>query len=222
MKSIVIALPQPSVNVDVESEPPRPIGERISSFLRRYGAALFFLILLISGMIVGAVRTSSAQAMPGKMDEFFASLPVTFEKKTPIAVFSDSFSASFIFAAALCFLALTPAGLPAIPALVFFRGYEYGVVSGCLCVQYGFRGLAYFLSVMLAGSFLASLSLVYLSQFCLQCSGAMLLAAAGHAGGRALRDKFRDLIMNAAYAIILIVFASLTDTVLYLLIGRLF
>ncbi len=220
MKSIVIALPQPPRNTEREV---RPIQERLASFFRQYGMMLFFVIVLLSGFVCGAVRSVSGGSPDvSGLHGFLLTLPEK-SPKTPVMFFADSFSVSFVFTAALCFLALTPAGLPGIPALIFFRGYEFGVFSGVLCTAYGFSGLAYFVSVVLAGAFLSSIALVYLSQYSVGCSFSMLLAIAGHTTGAfTLRERFKELLINGAYALMIVVFSSLTDTLLYFLIGRLF
>lgn len=222
MKSIVIALPQTALPIEIEKP---PLGKRISEFLRQYGAILLLIALLLGGMVTGAVRTTADPARPlGTADRFFISMPQTNAGKTPVMIFADTFSVSFIFAAALCFFALTPSGLPAVPAVIFFRGFEYGVFVGRLCVEYGFKGLGYFLTVIFAGAFLSSLSLIYYSQYCLQCSLFMLLAIFGHVdtGAYSLRSRFRELALNGAYSLLALVFASLTDTLLFFLIGRCF
>ncbi len=218
MKSIVIALPQTNSALEHEK---RPAAERLVCFVRQYGIMLFLVAVLLSGFVCGAVRSSSGAAQLTGVDKFLITLPSSGDK-TPVMVFADSFSVTFVFAAALCFLALTPAGLPAIPALMFFRGFEFGLFSGVLCGAYGFSGLAYFISVVLAGAFLSSLALVYISQYCLGCSASMLLAVLGRAAGLPLRERFRELLINGAYSIMIVVFSSLTDTLLYFLIGRLF
>lgn len=209
MKSVVIALPQPEQQT---------FSSRAAAFIRSYGLLIFFTAVMLSGLVLGVVKGD----VPGKADKLFLPLPTVYEELAPLAVFADSFSSSFIFSAALCFLALTPAGLPAIPALVFFRGYELGILSGYLCLQYGFSGFAYFISVILAGGFLSSLALLYLSQYCIGCSAYIMLALAGHLSDKPMRDRFRELLVNVAYSLIMLVFASLTDTLLYCLIGRLF
>ena len=218
MKGIVIALPQPE-----KQEDKPPLRTRLALFFGKYGMMMFFVAVLISGVVFGAVHTvSDGSNALGKAERIFSSLPLTFEKKQPIAVFADSFSAAFIFTAALCFLALTPAGLPSIPAVVFFRGYEYGVFSCCLCKVYGFKGLAYYISVALSGTFLSAMALVYLSQYCIGCSASMMLAVSGRSPVTPLKERFGELMLHGAYSLIIIVFASLTDTLLYFLIGRLF
>ncbi len=219
MKSIVIALPQPS------EEQRQPFRERLKSFFRRYGAAVFFLAVLLSGFVVGAVRSTSGTGQSLSLaDRFLLSLPYSMSVRSPAMVFADSFCVSFIFAASLCFLALTPSGIAAIPAVIFFRGFEYGILAGHLCTAYGFKGLAYFVSVVFAGAFLSSLAFVYVSQYCMGCSLYMLLALFGNLvnGNNTLRTMFRELVLNVSYSLILIVLASLTDTLLFILIGRSF
>ena len=220
MKSIVIALPQPAPE-ETQTIRLSPI-QRLGGSVRRYGVAITITLFLLSGLVFGAVRSSRAGFSVSGVDRFLIMLPETLEGKTPVMVFADSFSVSFLFAAALCFLALTPSGIAAVPALVFFKGYELGVMCGALCSVSGFTGLAYYISVVFAGAFLSSLAVIYFSQYCIEFSFSILLAIFGHSFGCSLREKLRGLVLNGSYSLIMLVFASLTDTLLYNMIGRLF
>ena len=221
MKSMVISLP--STQPIITDMPREPLSKRIASFFRTYGLALLMIIMLLSGLCFGALRsTSDGGFYLTGAERFLITLPSAQEGKTPVMIFADSFSVSFIFTAALLFLAVTPSGLPGIPALMFFRGVELGVMAGVFCRSCGFTGLAYFVSVVLSGAFLSSLALVYFSQYCIGFSASMLLAAIGSRMPDALKGRLRELLMNGAYALLLIAFASVTDTLLYFLIGRMF
>lgn len=227
MKSIVIALPQPEHD-EPQLEPPyytEPHSSRFALFLRRYGMVVLFTALLLAGMVFGAVRAAplGESALNG-VDRFLLTLPGSSAQRAPLTVFADSFCVSFLFLFALCFFSLSPFGAALIPAVVFFRGYEHGLMCGVLCAEYEFAGLAYYISVVLAGAFLSSLALVYLSQYGVVFSGSMLLAIFDNIsfGGRTLRARSRELIMNAAYSLIVTACASLADTALYFLIGRFF
>lgn len=202
---------------------PESIGpvNKVIGFFKRFGLLIFLSALLLSGLVLGALNTAgSGEEALTAADRFMLPSLDPDSGCTPASVFGGSFSVSFVFAAALFFLALTPSGLPAIPALIFYRGYEYGVLSGVLCAD-GLSGIGFFLSVILAGAFLSSLALIYFSQYCLSSSLTMLLAVFGRAdSGALLRDRFRELVTNGAYATIIITFASLTDTVLWFIIAR--
>ncbi len=218
MKSLVISLPQ-----SVEQSETISLKYRLKMFFRQYGLVIFFLVLIISGMILGTINTvSSAPEKLNNTDKLFLSVPISFVKKTPFSVFADSFSASFVCVAALCFFSLSPAGIPAIPVLVFFKGYEYGVFAGYLCISQGFSGLAYFLSTAFAGIFLSSLAIIYFAQYCIGFSFSILLAVIGGDSAVPLKKKLVQLFLNGAYSLIIIVFSSLTDTLLYFIIGKLF
>lgn len=223
MKSLIIALPHSSDETVIQE--PQPALKRLREFFKQYGLMLILTCILLMGVAFGIFRTVSESGSSMTVaDKFLSFVPDGEKSKTPVMIFADSFSVSFIFAAALCFFALTPSGIPAIPAVIFFRGYEFGIAAGSLCLKSGFSGMAYYISVILAGEFLSSIALLYYSQYALSCAASMLLAVFGQTahGERSLRERFKELIMNGAYCLILVAFASLTDTVLYLLIGRLF
>ncbi len=223
MKSIIVAVPQPKFAYD--AKPYSPFKSNIKAFFRRYGMITFFIVVLFSGMIFGAVKAGAASDdILSRIDSLFSGSIISGNTATPAQTFVNSFSVSFAFAAALYCLALSPLGIVLIPGVVFFRGFEYGMSSGFLCVTYGLKGLIYYITVMLLGAFISSLALVYVSQYSIDFSFSMLFSVFGKptTDGRSLKAKIGELTLNCAYMIILIVFASLLDTALYYLIGGLF
>lgn len=223
MKSIIIAVPQP--NFAYDAKPYSPFRSNLKNYFRRYGMITFFIVVLFAGMIFGAVKAGTASDdILSRIDGFFSESFISDNTAVPASTFVNSFSISFTFVAVLYCLALSPLGVVLIPGVMFFRGFEYGMSSGFLCVTYGLKGLVYYISVMLLGAFISSLALVYVSQYCIDFSLSVMFAIFGKqtTDGQPLKAKFGELTLNCAYMIVLIVFASLLDTGLYYLIGGLF
>ena len=223
MKSIVIALPQPQQTGEFFVSEDRK-GSMVT-LIRRYGITVFFTALLLSGIAFGALRAvSTGRAALNALEKFLIPLPEQTADLTPITVFSDSFCTVFLLFTALCFSALSPAGLIITPALLFYRGCLCGLQAGILCDEYGFAGLAYYISVLLIGAFLSSAALICMARYCEAFSGSMLLALFDNisVGGRTLKMKLRELALCGACALIVIAASSLADTALYYLIGRFF
>lgn len=223
MKSIVVAVPQSKFSCT-----PRvysPLKSKINYFFVRYGSVIFFISVLFAGMIFGAVKAGSAnEDLLSKLDIIFSGSITLDGGETPAKTFIDSFGTSFMFLALLFCLSLSPLGIAGIPLAMFFRGFGYGISSGYLCITYGFKGLIYYIFVLLVGAFISSLALVYASQYCLNFSVSILYSIVGRhiPDGMTLRAKLGVLLLNCAYTIILIICASLVDTGLYYLIGGLF
>lgn len=223
MKSFIVAVPQPKIPRRYKRY--SPFKENLKCYFQRYGMLTLFIAILFSGMIFGAVKAgmASPEAL-SKIDSVFSRFMNLRNDRTPAQTFMNSFMVSFVFMAALYFSSLSPLGIFFIPALMFFRGFEYGISSGFLCVNYGLKGLAYYITVILLGAFISSLALVYLSQYCIDFSVSMMFSmfGKGTSNGVGLKVKLGEMTLNCAYMIMLIIFASLLDTGLYYLIGGLF
>lgn len=223
MKSIVVAVPQSKFFCT-----PRvysPMKSKITYFIRRYGSVAFFIAVLFAGMIFGAVKAGSASdELMSRLDVLFSGSITLENGETPARTFINSFGTSFMFLALLFCLSLSPLGIVGIPLVMFFRGFGYGISSGYLCITYGFKGLIYYIFVLLVGAFVSSLALVYSSQYCIDFSMSVFCSIIGRhiPGGMTLRAKLGILLLNCAYTIILTICASLLDTGLYYLIGGLF
>ncbi len=222
MKSIVLA-----VNPNESVKPGRfeSVKAVITYFFKRYGLISFFIFLLLSGMVTGASCAGiKNDEMIGKVLQKVTEHILIENDSAAISVFADSFTFSFVFAAAMLIMSLSPFGILIIPLIVFSRGFYCGIVSGHLCVTYGLRGLAYYIFVMLIGTFLSSLALVYISQYCLDFSVSVFreIFCKNNYVVEALRNKLGEMLLNISYMLILIGFASLADTVLYFIIGGLF
>ena len=140
----------------------------------------------------------------------------------PLEVFADSFVLSMVFTLLLICSAVSVLGVTAVPLIMFVRGILYGAVSGYLCIVFGLKGLAYYIAVLLPGGFISALALVYCSQYCMDFSVSVIMSVFGKDSSVMLKQRLKELIMNCAYMNIILIFASLTDTILYYLVGGLF
>lgn len=224
MKSLVVSVPQPKF-VYAQTSPYSSFRSNITYFIKRYGLITFFIIMLFAGMITGAVRAGSAdESLLDGLDILFSSNIAVRGEQTLAKTFINSFGTSFMFLALFFCLSLSPLGVIAIPLIMFFRGFGYGISSGFLCITYGLKGLVYYIFVMLLGAFISSLALIYASQYCFDFSKSMIVLIFSREGltSSSLKGKLGTLFLNCSYMIILIIFASLLDTGLYYLIGGLF
>ncbi len=223
MRGIVVSVPQSKILCRTSKY--SILKSNLIYFFKRYGMVTFFIAVLFVGMILGAVKAGSAnEELLDKIDVLFSGSISIRGDQTPAGTFINSFGTSFLFLALIYCFSMSPLGIIAIPLVMLFRGFGYGISSGFLCLTYGIKGLFYYILVMLIGAFISSLSLVYASQYCMDFSVSMLLSILGRPtfDGRGLKSKMSTLTLNCAYMIILIVFASLVDTGLYYLIGGLF
>ena len=223
MKSFIIAVPQPKIRRKYKRY--SPLKANLKCYFQRYGMLTLFIVILFSGMIFGAVKAGMASPeLLNKIDSVFSKFMNVGNSQTPAKTFMNSFTVSLVFMAVLYFSSLSPLGIFFIPTVMFFRGFEYGISSGFLCVNYGLKGLGYYITVILLGAFISSLALVYSSQYCIDFSVSMLFSmfGKGTSDGVNLKIKLGEMTLNCAYMIMIMIFASLIDTGLYYLVGGLF
>lgn len=223
MKSMIVSVSQQ--NTEDEYKPYSPMLSSFKCFLQRYGMISMLIVILFLGLIMGAVRIgmTGSNALSRINDIIFKFLNLN-SSQTPAASFVRSFSFSFAFIGLLYFVSISPTGLFFIPAVLFFRGFGYGLISGILCVSFGLKGLAYYITVILPGAFLSSMALLYLAQYCMDFSVSVLFLIFGRGteNNIGLRPKLGEMTLNCTYMIIVTVFASLIDTALFHLVGVLY
>ena len=223
MKSIIVAVPQSDAADEYKTY--SPLLYEMKCFLQRYGMISMLITILFLGLIMGAVRIgmTSSDAM-SRVNDFILKLLSYETSQTPAAAFIRSFVFSFVFIALLYLISISPTGLFFIPAVLFFRGFSYGIVSAVLCVSFGLKGLAYYISVILPGAFLSSMALLYFAQYCMDFSVSVLFLIFGKSAenNSGLRSKFGEMTLNCTYMIIVTVFASLIDNVLFHLVGKIY
>lgn len=223
MKCLVVSVPQSGIVCHQRNYP--KFKSNFTYFFKRYGLISFFIAVLFAGMIFGAVKAGVADSsLLDKLNSLFSGNLSVREEQTLARTFINSFGTSFMFLAVCFCLSLSPFGIIAVPMVLFFRGFGYGISSGFLCITYGFKGLVYYIFVMLVGAFISSLALVYASQYCFDFSKTLLFSIFGRQYSEAdgLRARLASLVLNCSYMIILIIFASLIDTGLYYVVGGLF
>ncbi len=217
MKSMIVRISQP-----VNCENSQGL-KKICDFFKTYGTIVMMGLMIIIGFCVGVIQLNLNGGVVSDTLELLISLPWKLSEKTPVMVFADSFSVSFLAAALMLFFAAAPSGMVTVPIVVFFRGCIFGVLAGVLAVQCGFAGLGYFVSVVLAGAFLASLAYIYFSQYCLDFSITILNELLGKISlGLPLKEQFKDLFLSFANTVLMLAFSSLVDTALYMAIGKSF
>ena len=225
MKSIVLAVRPAEQSGDFQRNRYRRAAALLRYFFSFYGMAAFFVTVLLSGMVIGAscAGIKHGELMSRAVEAVTEHITVN-RNSTAIGVFADSFTVSFVFAAAMILMAMSPFGIITIPTVMLARGVCCGIISGYLCVTYGLKGLAYYICVMLIGTFISSLALVYVSQYCMDFSFSVFrgIFCKNLYTGDTLRNKLGIMILNTSYMLILIGFASLADTVLFFLLGGLF
>jgi stage II sporulation protein M len=136
----------------------------IRAFLRRYGVQVFFVFLLLSGLVAGALCARNADLqLLSSLDFLFTTNLDARLSQSVIGTFCACFASDFVFLLTLFLLGLAPWGILAMPFVVLFKGFGTGLTAGYLIAEYSLKGAGFYLLVLLPGTFLFCIALVMLS-----------------------------------------------------------
>ena len=119
------------------------------------------IIFFIIGIFLGSamVKFSSDKQIEDITSLFLSSVKNRAEGQF-LNIFIKSLSSYFIFVLISFALGLTLWGFMVSFSVVFFRGFGLGVSAGYICMAYGFKGILFYLAILLPGIFLSSLAII--------------------------------------------------------------
>ncbi len=190
--------------------------------LRENNIIVLFSLLLICGMIFGAVFARNASFnILDKLDFLFYSNFKTRASQPIISIFAASFASSFIFIL-VCFLCgLSVWGMFIIPAVLFFRGFGLGLTSGYLYAAYKFMGVLFNLVVILPGAFLCCISILLAAREGSRFSKA-IASSATLKKGTISQSKMKIYLLRFGIFLMIAFLASLLDVFFSVCFGGLF
>lgn len=123
--------------------------------IKRHGITLMFAALLLTGLVLGAVYSRSADKNTLRsLDFLFTTNLESRLNQNTFGTFCACFASDFIFLLAVYLLGIAAWGIPFIAALLCFKGFGTGVTAGWLCVSHGLSGAGFYLLVLLPGTFI--------------------------------------------------------------------
>ncbi len=221
MKGIVVTLPRKSKNKEKSLRSPS-VG--VVTYLRRYGAITFYTFCFAVGMLIGSLSARSAgEGVRQSLDMLFTTNLSARLSQPMYMTFVSGLSSNFLFflCAFLCGLSLW--GLLPLFLIPAFKGYGTGLSAGYLFLNFGLKGIGFYLLVILAGTFLFTFSLI------IECSEAHRMSF------RLMRffmsDKsdrsttviyLRSFLLHSLFLLVLSVMAALCDMLLWTFFAKMF
>ncbi len=193
-------------------------------FIRRYGVHTAFVIILMSGLLGGAIYAGRADAvLLDSIDFLFTTnLDVRLEQNA-FDTFCACFASDFIFLASVFLLGLAPWGIPVLPFVILFKGFGTGLTAGWLISVYAIKGAGFYLLVLLPGTFLFCLALIILSAFSFGFSKKMFLITAGKSNKECNLHKESVIYCSRSMTALIMTFcAALIDAALWTLFSGAF
>lgn len=197
---------------------------RAGDILNRYGAVIFFTFIFGLGTLAGSICASRADvSLLQKLDFLFTTNLEERFNQSVFATFSASFASNFVFLIFLFLCALAPWGCLLIPFALVFKGFGTGLSAGYLFITYGFKGIGFYLLVMLGGTFVFCFALI------IECIQANLLSR--KIAGCIFRSDDTDtsltvlvkrFMLRSLYVLIISALASVIDMLLWTAFSGLF
>lgn len=134
----------------------------IKLFTQKWGGLILFALMLVLGLTVGCICSGGLSSGALKnLDFLFATnLPERLSGGA-LGAFCAGFASDFLFILAAFLLGLSLWGAAALPFVAFFKGFGVGVSAGYLLSTYGFKGVIFYVSVLLTGIVISGMALIY-------------------------------------------------------------
>ena len=178
--------------------------------------------MLVAGLTVGCVCSGglSSGALRNLDFLFTTNMP---ERLSGGAwgAFCAGFASDFLFLLAAFLMGLSLWGAAALPFIAFFKGFGVGVSAGYLILSFGFKGVFFYISVLLPGIVISGMALIYelnaaLGIFNTVCRALFKKAKAG------FREPLRLYLRSGLKYLIVTFFAAVIDAVLWVSLAGLF
>lgn len=154
--------------------PARRVDFRVTHLtrqIRRYSVAIFFTFMFAGGMLLGTLSAKSAdETILTRLDFLFTTNLSSRLEQSVISTFSASLASNFVFLIFVFLCGLAPWGMGLVFVAPAFKGFGTGLSAGYLFITYGFKGVGFYLLVILGGTFLFSFALI------IECIQAHLLS----------------------------------------------
>ena len=214
MKGIVLSFSRPKRFTGLNRKISVPDFRYI---IKRYGVKLLFTLMILLGMILGALYARSAQSEAlNSLDFLFTTNLEARLSQSAIGTFCACFASDFIFLLSAYLLGAAAWGLPFLLALVCFKGFGTGVTAGYLCLSHGMSGAGFYLLVLLPGTFLFCAALIGFAADALRFSRhAFSYTLSKQIPAASLRESLLRFTMRFFSALFVTFLASLLDAVLW-------
>ncbi len=189
----------------------------ISLFVKRYKIHIGFVVLLLLGLVFGAISARNADSQLLNSLDFLFTTNLDARLSHNIAeTFSACFASDFLFLFAMFLLGLAPWGIPVMPFVAVFKGFGTGLTAGFLISEYSFMGAGFYLIVLLPGTFLFCIAFLIIAANSFDFSKQMfMLTASKSVPEFSVRQRLMYYFSHSMSALIITFGATIVDTALW-------
>ncbi len=196
----------------------------LPKFMHRYSTVIFYTFMFAVGMLLGSLSATKADAtLLDKLDFLFTTNLSARLGQPVFSTFAASFASDFIFMIFVFLCGLAPWGMVAIPVAPAFKGFGTGLSAGYLFITYGFKGVGFYLLIMLGGTFIFTFALII---ECIQAHSFSCTVAGvvffSKSNSVSVSAHLRTYLVRSVYLLILTAAAALTDMMLWTAFSGLF
>ncbi|MBQ8795767.1 MAG: hypothetical protein IJZ54_05030 [Clostridia bacterium] len=217
MKGVVLSLPVKSRQKNVNTK-------FLFTGAKRNLFLIFNALFFTAGIIWGAVVELKAdEAFLLNMDFLFTTNLDSRLEESFLSTFMAHFASNFIFFCAALFCGLSPFGVGLIPLVSAFKGFGTGLSAAFLMSTFGLKGLGFYIVVVLPGTFVFSLVLLYMGNESMRIS--LKIAKAFFAQGEEILplSKFvRRYLFRCTWFLLMSAAGALVDMLLWSFGSKLF
>lgn len=196
----------------------------IPRIVHRNMAVILFTFMFAGGMLMGSLSARNADSsFLAKMDFLFTTNLSVRLSQPVFSTFAASFASNFLFLFFVFLCGLAPWGMIAISAAPAFKGFGTGLSAGYLFITYGFKGVGFYLLVILGGTFIFSFALIMqcVQAHSMSCTIAKAVFSSSE-GASVVPHYVRGYLMRSLYLLILTAASALADMMLWTAFSGLF
>lgn len=198
--------------------------ENLPNFFGKYGLVAFFTFMFAGGMLMGSLSAGSADSqMLSNLDFLFTTNLSTRLSQPAFQTFAASFASGFVFVLYVFLCGLAPWGFMFIWFSPAFKGFGTGLSAGYLFVTYGFKGVGFYLLVVLCGTFIFSFALII---ECMQAQRLSLklsrIILASTDNVKPVFVYVRNYLFRSLYILVIAAASALADMLLWTMFSGLF
>ena len=197
---------------------------KLPRIFHRNMAVILFTFMFAAGMLMGSLSARNADSsFLDKMDFLFTTNLSVRLQQPVFSTFAASFASNFLFLFFVFLCGLAPWGMIALSFAPAFKGFGTGLSAGYLFITYGFKGVGFYLLVILGGTFVFSFALIMecVQAHSISCTIAKAVFSVSQ-DNNAVCHYVRNYLVRSLYFLILTAAASLADMMLWTAFSGLF
>ena len=137
----------------------------LKEYLQKRGVFLFFFLMFLVGLITGAAYSKHADVdLFDRLDFLFSTNLTERAQMSSFEIFATCFGSDFLLTLIVFLMGMSVWGSGAIPLVTVFKGFSVGLSSSFIFSLYRTSGIGFYILVLLPGTVMFLLSLIYYSK----------------------------------------------------------